>query len=135
MKAKLNEITIKLPKILKDYFVKKAIDDEEFIREYMQFLVQQLLDTYSYSKFEYEVAIPNRCEGLKMEPEDKKFRGYIDWSEYYNNFYLTLDGITYTDIKHAFNIKPINWVEEKLDKMLQEYKEVNSKVSFKRIIK
>lgn len=61
-------------------------------------------------RFSYEVLPENQCQGLKIQAEEQghnRFEGFIQYSNHYNGFYLTTDGITYTDVKHALNVKPI----------------------------
>ena len=60
--------------------------------------------------FEYEVKPENQCQGLKIwakEQGHNRFEGFVQYSIYFKEFYLTIDGITYTSLKDAFNIKPI----------------------------
>ncbi len=65
---------------------------------------------YKFGHFSYEVLPKNQCQGLKIQAEDQghnRFEGHILYSNYYNGFYLTTDGITYTDVNHALNVKPV----------------------------
>ena len=60
--------------------------------------------------FEYEVNPENQCQGLKIwakEQRHNRFEGFVQYSDLFKEFYLTIDGITYTSLKDAFNIKPV----------------------------
>lgn len=70
--------------------------------------VKKLLMSPDIQKmFRYRVAIAHRCAGLRYEPEDAVFTGWVQWSAMYNEWYLTIDGITYTSLRNATNIEPI----------------------------
>lgn len=56
------------------------------------------------SFFTYRVKPENRCEGLRKFPPEHVFTGAVQWSKYYNEFYLTTDGITYTSTKDAYDV-------------------------------
>lgn len=62
------------------------------------------------SLFMYEVAPENQCQGLKMSAHEQghnKFVGVVQYSDHYKSFYLTTDGITYTALENAQNVRPI----------------------------
>ena len=93
----------------KPYYVKV---EKSFLMELMQ---RKMLypDT-----FEYSVLPANQCQGLEMAAKEQghnRFRGFVQYSALYGKFYLTNNGITYTDLEHAFNVKPIEWLKEKED--------------------
>jgi hypothetical protein len=56
----------------------------------------------------YTVPLEHRCEGLKKYPDNKIFEGIVQYSNFYKEFYLTTDGVTYTSVHHAENITPIH---------------------------
>lgn len=51
-----------------------------------------------------------QCQGLKMYEEykaikDNRFLGWVEYSNYWKEFYLTTDGITYTPVRFAKDVK------------------------------
>ena len=65
--------------------------------------------------YHYEVLPENQCRGLQVWCEEQghnRFIGFVQYSELYKSFYLTIDGITCTLVNDAFNIKPIYDEEE-----------------------
>lgn len=57
--------------------------------------------------FRFQVEPKQRCSALKGMPDDHYFIGYVQWSDLYKQWYLTIDGISYTPLEHATNIEPI----------------------------
>ena len=63
------------------------------------------------NKYWFTVQPERQCQGLRMldasKPiEDGRFLGYIEYSKTYRDFYLTVDGITYTPLSDAENVWP-----------------------------
>ena len=44
---------------------------------------------------------------VAKEQGNNRFEGFVQYSDMFKEFYLTIDGITYTSLKDAFNIKPV----------------------------
>lgn len=65
-------------------------------------------------KFTYKVLPENRCAGLEKYPEDHIFEGFVQYSNLYKEFYLTIDQITYTACHKAYEVKQIGSIEEEI---------------------
>ena len=61
--------------------------------------------------FQYRVKKQDRCEGLKRFSANKIFKGVVQWSNTYNEFYLTTDGITYTKLDKAHSVKQVGDIQ------------------------
>ncbi len=59
------------------------------------------------NEYQYKVLPENRCQALKYYPEDTSFTGFIKYHSYFKVFYLTTDGISFTKLEHAYDIKQL----------------------------
>jgi len=106
--------SVSVPKSLEKVLVTRAAQEMITVEELLTELIQHKINWPS--TFEYEVLPENQCQGLKIHAKEQghnEFWGFIQYSECFGNFYLTTDGITYTDLDHAFNVNPIEWIEKK----------------------
>ena len=58
--------------------------------------------------FGYCVKPENRCPALKGKADEHIFVGFVQYSNYFKQWYLTVDGISYTSLELAYNIIPID---------------------------
>lgn len=81
----------------------------EKIKKKIQYRLPKVYEDFP-DEYEYEVNPENQCQGLKIWAKKQghnSFKGFVQYSDHFKEFYLTMDGITYTPLKDAFNIKPV----------------------------
>lgn len=104
---------VSIPRFLGKILTKRAEQEMVTVGELITEIIQHKINWPS--KFEYKVSPENQCQGLKIHAKEQghnEFCGFVQYSECFGKFYLTTDGITYTDLDHAFNVNSIEWIEK-----------------------